>query len=101
MILLGASFSARMHPGDKGAVHGREEMRPAVSSDFNDGTAVPTAFLNEFKAELFVIAGGHTVAGTVKGEYRMKSGDNQVEDLLEIWVALEEKDIRSNGRSKS
>jgi hypothetical protein len=60
---------------------------------FNDGTAVPTAVLNEFKAELFVIAGGHTVAGTVKGEYRMRSGDKQVEDLLEIWVALEENDI--------
>jgi hypothetical protein len=60
---------------------------------YNDGTAVPQAVLNEFKTELFVIAGGHTIAGTVKGEYRMKSGEKQVEDLLEIWVALEEADI--------
>jgi hypothetical protein len=60
---------------------------------YNDGTIVPLEVWNGFKDELFVIAGGHTVAGTVKGEYRRKSGDRQVEDLLEVWVALEETDI--------
>ena len=56
---------------------------------FNDGTAVPLESWNGFKEELFVIAGGHTVGGTVKGEYRMKSGAKQVEDLLEVWVEAE------------
>jgi len=60
---------------------------------YNDGTTVPLEVWNEFKEDLFVIAGGHTVAGTVKGEYRMKSGAKQVEDLLQVWVAVEETDI--------
>jgi hypothetical protein len=71
----------------------REKFVLLFPLTFNDGALVPVKVLNDFKAELFVIAGGHTIAGTVKGEYRMKSGDKQVEDLLEIWVALEENDI--------
>src|SRR4051812_44278752 len=60
---------------------------------FNDGSTVPREVWNEFKEELFIIAGGHTTAGTVKGEYRMKSGAKQVEDLLQVWVAVDEADI--------
>jgi hypothetical protein len=60
---------------------------------FNDGTVIPPEVLSEFKEQLFVIAGGHSIAGTVKGEYRMKSGSKQVEELLEIWVAVEEQDV--------
>ena len=59
---------------------------------FNDGTTVPQATLREFRDELFVIAGGSTVTGTVAGEYRMKSGKKQVDKSAQIWVALDRRD---------
>ena len=61
---------------------------------FNDGTAVPRAVLNEFKEEMFVIGGGITLDGTVKGEYRMESGERRVEDLLKLWVVVDQDDIQ-------
>jgi hypothetical protein len=60
---------------------------------FNDGSKVPKKVLEAFKDELFVLAGGYTIAGTVTGAYRMKSGGKQVDKLLEVWVAPEDKDV--------
>ena len=34
---------------------------------FNDGSKVPKKVLEAFKDELFVLAGGYTIAGTVTG----------------------------------
>ena len=36
---------------------------------------------------LFVLSGGHTSAGTVKGAYRMKDGTKQTDVLEQVWIA--------------
>lgn len=59
----------------------------------NDGSVVPQAVLNEFKDELFVIAGGYTITGTVEGAYRIKSGKKQLDKLLQIWVCPEKESV--------
>ena len=41
---------------------------------------------------LFVLSGGHTSAGTVKGAYRMKDGTKQTDVLEQVWIAYEEAD---------
>jgi hypothetical protein len=55
---------------------------------FNDGRAVSEARLARYLDRLYVLADGYTVAGTVTGAYRMKSGAKQVDRCLEIWVVL-------------
>jgi hypothetical protein len=60
---------------------------------FNDGSTVPEATLGTIYDELFVQYGGYTIAGTVKGAYRMKSGEKQVDDSHEVWVAVDEGEL--------
>jgi hypothetical protein len=60
---------------------------------FNDGTAVPGATLDAIYDELFVHYGGYTLAGVVKGAYRMKGGEKQVDDSHEVWVGVEESEL--------
>lgn len=60
---------------------------------YNDGTEVPKELRDQFFDELFVLAGGHHVAGEGRGAYRMQDGTKQVDRSLEVWVALEEEDV--------
>ena len=55
----------------------------------NDGRRVSGRVLDGYLAELFELASGFTVAGTVSGAYRMHSGLKQVDRSLEVWVVLE------------
>jgi hypothetical protein len=63
-----------------------------VPLTYNDGSRIPAAVLDEIYEELFVLSGGHTSAGTVKGAYRMKDGSKQTDVLEQVWVAYEEED---------
>ena len=58
----------------------------------NDGSPVPQSLLSEFMDELFGLAGGYTVDGTVTGAYRMRSGRRLQEELLKIWVVIKPRD---------
>lgn len=60
--------------------------------NYNDGSEIPKPVRDQFLADIYVLAGGHTVAGTVEGAYRMKSGKKQTDHALEIWIAVEEAD---------
>jgi hypothetical protein len=60
---------------------------------YNDGTTIPLNIFREFREEVFVIAGGSTVTGTVDGEYRMtQTGEKRAETLLQVWVVIDKKD---------
>lgn len=59
---------------------------------YNDGSHVPQEVLDEIYEALFVLSGGHTSTGTVRGAYRMKDGSKQTEVLEQVWVAYEEAD---------
>ena len=54
---------------------------------YNDGTRVPQEVRDEIDEALFILSGGHTNAGPVKGAYRMKDGSKQTDVLEEVWVA--------------
>jgi hypothetical protein len=66
-----------------------------VPLTFNDGTSVPTATLDAIYDDLFVHFGGYTIAGTVKGAYRMASGAKQVDESHELWVVVEEQELET------
>ncbi|HEX4130852.1 MAG TPA: hypothetical protein VHZ24_12485 [Pirellulales bacterium] len=57
---------------------------------FNDKSKVPKELRDRIFDDLFRLAGGYHIAGTGKGAYRMKGGQKQVDDSLEVWVVIEE-----------
>lgn len=59
---------------------------------YNDGSHVPKDVMDRIEAELFVLAGGYTIAGTGKGAYRMRNGSRQIDETLQIWVVVDEQD---------
>lgn len=60
---------------------------------YNDRSPIPKSVRDHVFDELFVLAGGHHVAGVGRGAYRMKNGSKQVDYSLEVWVAVEEEDV--------
>jgi len=61
-----------------------------VPLNYNDGTEVPEDVILEFQEALYGLGGAFTIAGTVKGTYRMADGTRQSDELLQIWIGLEE-----------
>ncbi len=61
--------------------------------NYNDGRVVPQEVLSGMLDEIFVLAGGHAIAGTVKGAYRMKDGTRQEDDSLQIWIGVWEHEV--------
>ena len=61
-----------------------------IPTAFNDGTEVPSALMRQILRDIDEAFDGHTVAGTVSGTYRMRSGGFAEDDSLEVWVAVEE-----------
>jgi hypothetical protein len=59
---------------------------------YNDGSQVSQDLLDEIFEALFLLSGGYTLAGSVKGAYRMKDGTKQTDVLEQVWVAYEEAD---------
>jgi hypothetical protein len=60
---------------------------------YNDGTKVPQDILLGIFEEIYVAFQGWTNEGTVKGAYRMRSGQKQVEDLLKVSIVLNQSQI--------
>jgi hypothetical protein len=59
---------------------------------YNDGSRASREVLDGIFEALFVLSGGHTSAGTVRGAYRMRDGTKQTDILEQVWVAYEEAD---------
>lgn len=64
-----------------------------IPVNYNDGSPVPDEVIAGILETFFVEFGGSTVAGTVKGTFRMKDGKKQVDDNLEVWVAIEKGEV--------
>ncbi len=56
---------------------------------YNDGSKVPQDILLGIFEEIYTAFHGWTNEGTVKGAYRMQTGQKQVEDLLKVSVVLD------------
>jgi hypothetical protein len=63
-----------------------------IPLSYNDGTRVPQEILDGIFEALFVLCGGHTLTGTVRGAYRMKDGTKQTDALEQVWVAYNDQD---------
>ena len=71
----------------------RKKVVLLVPLTFNDGSAIPQTALDALLDELFVLCGGYTLAGVVRGAYRMSTGAKQVEDLQQVWVVAEDESL--------
>ena len=60
---------------------------------YNDGTRVPRDVIESIQQEVFIAFHGWTIEGTVKGAYRMRTGQKRVEDLLKLSIVLAESRI--------
>src|SRR6267142_2700147 len=75
----------------KAARKRQEDLKEAVvlvPLTFNDGASVPPEVVASILEEVYTTFRGWTLEGTVKGAYRMRSGQKQVEDLLKFSVVL-------------
>ena len=57
---------------------------------YNDGREVPKKVILDFEDRLYVLGGGITDKGTVKGAYRMADGKKQIDYSVEYWIWLKE-----------
>jgi len=71
----------------------RQKVILLLPLTFNDGSSVPQATLDAIFDELFIEYGGYTIAGTVRGTYRMQSGAKQVDVCQEVWVGVAEGEL--------
>jgi hypothetical protein len=60
---------------------------------YNDGRAVPKTVLDQIYEEIFVLAGGYSIAGTVQGAYKMQDGMKQEDESLQVWIVIREADV--------
>lgn len=55
----------------------------------NDGSQVQPADLTRIFDLLYSRFGGYTIAGTVRGAYRMRDGTRADDNSLEVWVVVD------------
>jgi hypothetical protein len=66
----------------------REKVILLLPLTFNDGSVVPQETFNAIYDQLFILCDGYTVAGEVRGAYRMQTGAKQVDSSVEVWAAV-------------
>ena len=54
---------------------------------------MPRDVIESIQQEVFIAFHGWTIEGTVKGAYRMRTGQKRVEDLLKLSIVLAESRI--------
>ena len=59
-----------------------------VPLQYNNGQPVPESVILDFQENLFSLGGGFTIAGTVKGAYKMADGTRQMDDSLQLWIGI-------------
>jgi len=70
-----------------------KEATVLIPLTYNDGTKVPQDILLSIIEEIYVAFQGWTNEGTVKGAYRMQSGQKRVEDLLKVAIILDQSQV--------
>jgi hypothetical protein len=77
---------------EKGARNPKEAI-VQIPLTYNDGTQVPKGTIETIQEQIFAAFAGWTIEGTVKGAYRMQSGEKRVEDSLKVSIILDESRI--------
>jgi hypothetical protein len=60
---------------------------------YNDGTRVAKGTLESIYGEIFAAFHGWTIEGTVRGAYRMRTGQKRVEALQKVSIVLDESQV--------
>ena len=56
--------------------------------NYNDGSEVPRASINQICSEIFDFADGIGLAGEVTGAYRMKDGTKKMDRSIVVWIGI-------------
>ena len=64
-----------------------------IPMTYNDGSRIPRELFDGICDEIFALAGGYTLASTVRGAYRMADGSKQVDLAKQVWIAVHEKQV--------
>lgn len=57
---------------------------------YNDDSEVSEETLRSIDDQLFVLAGGYTIAGEVEGAWKMDDGTRQVDRCTQYWVVIDD-----------
>src|SRR5438046_1821565 len=80
----------RRQRSERGRRTALKEAVILIPLTYNDGAKVPRRIFHSIRDEVLAAFGGWTVEGTVKGAYRMRSGEKIVEDLERVSIMLPE-----------
>ena len=61
-----------------------------LPKNYNDGSEVHAAVIDEICDAIMELADGWSLAGTVVGAYRMKDGSKQKDNSFIVWIAIDE-----------
>jgi hypothetical protein len=78
--------------GDEADGMNRTKFILLVPTRFNDGRPITKKELSHIQNELFLLAGGYTIAGKVRGAYRMRDGSRQADESWCFWIVLPQED---------
>jgi hypothetical protein len=84
---------ARRQGKPSGRSGGHKEAIVFIPLTYNDGTRIPPDTIESISDEIFEVFDGWTGEGTVKGAYRMQTGEKRVEKLLKVSIVLAESQI--------
>jgi len=60
---------------------------------YNNGKEVPPKVMTGILREIDDVFDGHTVAGKVTGRFRMGDGRMAEDESIQVWVAVDEKQV--------
>ncbi len=63
--------------------------------NYNDGSEVPRAILNQMCNEIFDFSDGFGLAGEMTGAYRMKDGTRKDDRLMVMWIGVSEAQVET------
>ncbi len=80
--------AARKHPGSGKRNNDFKEAVVLIPLTYNDGAQVPETVLGAIEDEIYRTFHGWTIEGTIKGAYRMRTGQKRVEELQKVSIIL-------------
>lgn len=82
-------MAKRSRASRKGNGRTLKEATILIPLTFNDKSVIPEATIQGVLHEIMNTFHGWTIEGTVKGAYRMRTGETQIENLLKVSVILD------------
>jgi hypothetical protein len=62
---------------------------------YNDGRKISAKVMNGIRTDLFALADGYSIAGRVRGAYRMKDGSQKNDKTTCFWLVVTEDKVQA------